>query len=85
MLWVSNEALCEETPMSLVEIDIRPAEQIAVVTLSRPEARNAMNGQLIDELNAAWQRVLDVDDVGAVVLTGADPAFCAGMDLVERA
>ena len=71
--------------MSLVEIDIRPAEQIAVVTLNRPEARNAMNGQLIDELNGAWQRVLDADDIGAVVLTGADPAFCAGMDLAEMA
>jgi enoyl-CoA hydratase len=71
--------------MSLVEIEMLPREQIAVVTLNRPEARNAMNGQLIDELNAAWDRVLDADDIGAVVLTGADPAFCAGMDLAEMA
>lgn len=66
---------------SLVVVDIHADAQVAVVTLNRPEARNAMNAQLIDELNWAWDRVLDVDDVGAVVLTGADPAFCAGMDL----
>lgn len=65
--------------LALVEID--PATQVAVVTLNRPEARNAMNAELLADLDAAWDRVLDADDVGAVVLTGADPAFCAGMDL----
>ena len=71
--------------MSLVEIDIHTDEQVAVVTLNRPDARNALSAALIDELNWAWDRVLDVEDVGAVVLTGADPAFCAGMDLAEMA
>lgn len=69
--------------MSLVEIDLRPNEKIAIVTLNRPGARNAMNAELIEQLNAAWERVLDADDVGAVVLTAADPTFCAGMDLTE--
>ena len=71
--------------MSLVEIDIHTDEQVAVVTLNRPEARNALSAALVDELNWAWDRVLDVEDIGAVVLTGADPAFCAGMDLAEMA
>jgi enoyl-CoA hydratase len=71
--------------MSLIEIDIHTDDQIAVVTLNRPEARNAMNASMIDELNWAWDRVLDVDDIGAVVLTASAPAFCAGMDLTEMA
>lgn len=69
----------------LVLVDIDPETEVAVVTLNRPETRNAMNAQLLEELDAAWARVLDADDVGAVVLTGADPAFCAGMDLTVMA
>lgn len=53
---------------------------VAIVTLNRPEARNALNA----ELAAAFPRVItevDADpDVRAIVLTGADPAFCAGFD-----
>jgi enoyl-CoA hydratase len=77
--------ITRSTTMNLVQVDLHTEEQIAVVTLNRPESRNALNAQLIDELNWAWDRVLDVDDVGAVVLTASDPAFCAGMDLAEMA
>ena len=53
---------------------------VAVITLNRPEARNALNADLV----AAFpQAVRDVDadpEVRAIVLTGADPAFCAGFD-----
>ncbi len=68
-----------------VLVDIDPDTQVAVVTLNRPEARNALDGALLEELDAAWAQVLDVDHVGAVVLTGTDPAFCAGMDLAVMA
>lgn len=57
--------------------------RVAVITLNRPERRNALSGSMIEELNAAYDDVLDVDEIGCVVLTGADPAFCAGMDLKE--
>jgi enoyl-CoA hydratase len=58
---------------------------VAVVTLDRPEARNALTGELISRLRSAFAE-LDADtDVRAVVLTGADPAFCAGLDLKEAA
>jgi 2-(1,2-epoxy-1,2-dihydrophenyl)acetyl-CoA isomerase len=54
---------------------------VAVLTMNRPERRNAMSG----EMNQALGRVLaDVevdDDVGCVVLTGAGGAFCAGGDV----
>ena len=56
---------------------------VALVTLNRPEARNAISRQLLAELRATMTAV-DVDDeVRAVVVTGADPAFCAGLDLKE--
>jgi enoyl-CoA hydratase len=58
-------------------------DRVATVTLNRPGARNALNR----ELRAALHRTvrdLDGDDrVDVVVLTGADPAFCAGLDLKE--
>ncbi len=58
---------------------------IAVVTLDRPHARNALNAALRRALHDTMSQ-LDADpDVHVVVLTGADPAFCAGLDLKELA
>jgi len=54
---------------------------VATVTLNRPAARNALSAELLSRLREAMA-ALDADDaVDAVVLTGADPAFCAGLDL----
>ena len=58
-------------------------EGYAVVTLDRPAARNALNGALRTALHDTMQALDGDDDVAAVVLTGADPAFCAGLDLKE--
>ncbi|MBK1660310.1 enoyl-CoA hydratase-related protein [Paracraurococcus ruber] len=59
---------------------------IALVTLNRPEARNAVNGAVAAGLEAAVERVEADPDLWAVVLTGAGPhAFCAGADLKEVA
>lgn len=63
----------------LVEI----AEGIATVTLNRPDARNALNSALREALSAAMRELDGREDVAVVVLTGSDPAFCAGMDLRE--
>jgi enoyl-CoA hydratase len=53
----------------------------AVVTLNRPEVRNALSPELIAGIQTAIT-ALDADDgVAVIVLTGADPAFCAGVDL----
>lgn len=54
---------------------------VATVTLNRPEQRNALSGQMLEELVDAMRRVRDDDDVRAVVLTGAGAAFSAGGDL----
>jgi len=61
------------------------AGPVRVLTMNRPEARNALSGDLISALYAA---LVDADadhGVHAVVLTGADPAFCAGVDLKQAA
>jgi enoyl-CoA hydratase len=51
---------------------------VAIITLSRPEARNAVNVALAAAICAG---VTACQDAGAIVITGADPAFCAGLDL----
>ena len=61
----------------LVEVD----DRVATVTLNRPEARNAISAELHAQLDEAVTDLDARDDVGCMVLTGADPAFCAGMDL----
>lgn len=59
---------------------------IALVTINRPEARNAVNGAVAEGLEAAVERVERDPDLWAAVLTGAGPhAFCAGADLKEVA
>jgi enoyl-CoA hydratase len=54
--------------------------------MNRPESRNALNTGLISALHTALLQADRDDSVRALVLTGADPAFCAGLDLkqVER-
>ncbi len=60
--------------------------QVAVVTINRPEARNAINSGVREGLAAAWQRFERDADARVAILTGAgDKAFCAGADLKEMA
>lgn len=56
---------------------------VRVLTLNRPEARNALGSSLIEELYDAMEDADADPGVRAVVLTGTDPAFCAGVDLKE--
>ncbi len=64
---------------------VRYAESggVATITLDRPRARNALNAALVAELDAALTRAEASASVAAIVLTGADPAFCAGLDIKE--
>jgi enoyl-CoA hydratase/carnithine racemase len=60
------------------------APRVALVTINRPEARNAVNGAVAAGLEAAVERVEADGEIWAAVLTGAGPhAFCAGADLKE--
>jgi enoyl-CoA hydratase len=60
-------------------------DRVAVLTVSNPERRNAMNLELSRKLVAAVEAAVADEGVGAVVITGEDPAFCAGGDLDELA
>lgn len=55
----------------------------AVLTLNRPDKRNALNRGLIEAITDAFRRAKDDSAARCVLLTGAGPAFCAGMDLSE--
>lgn len=59
------------------------ATGVRLITLNRPEARNALSTELMDRLVEALHAAENDPEVRAVVLTGADPAFCAGVDLRE--
>ncbi|HEX6570353.1 MAG TPA: enoyl-CoA hydratase [Acidimicrobiales bacterium] len=57
------------------------ADGVAVVTLDAPDRRNALTLPMVDEITEALDAVEADPTVGAIVVTGADPAFCAGADL----
>ena len=54
---------------------------VALVTLNRPEARNAINPEVAVRLADAWEQVKNDDNVRVAVLTGTGTTFCAGADL----
>jgi enoyl-CoA hydratase len=60
---------------------VEVADRVATVTLNDPDRRNALDLGFCDEIIAAFDALEARDDVGAVVVTGAPPAFCAGADL----
>ncbi len=64
---------------------VHTEDHVATITLNRPEARNALNRALMHGLWDAVAAAGEDPDVRAVIVTGADPAFCAGVDLKEVA
>ena len=73
--------MTESSPSDLVLL--RTADGVATITLNRPEARNALSSAVLSTLRATLRQAEAAPEIGAVVLTGADPAFCAGLDLKE--
>jgi enoyl-CoA hydratase len=63
----------------LVAID----DRVAIITLNRPDQRNALNHAVRSQLPRAIRELDASPDVDVMILTGADPAFCAGVDLKE--
>lgn len=64
-------------PHCLVELDGHKL----IVTMNRPEARNALSGEMLALMEQAWERANSDPDVRVVILTGAGGYFCAGADL----
>jgi enoyl-CoA hydratase len=62
-------------------LKIDAADQVATVTLNRPEVLNAVNPQMHSELEGLFAEIAYDDDINAIVFTGAGRAFCAGGDV----
>lgn len=58
---------------------------VATITYNRPEVLNAINGELRQDLNAAWERFRDDEEAWVGIVTGAGRAFCAGADMRDGA
>ncbi|WP_327000496.1 enoyl-CoA hydratase-related protein [Dactylosporangium sp. NBC_01737] len=74
---------CAGPPGGLTRIRFDVDDGIATVTLDRPDRLNAIDRTMLDELSTVLRWCDADDDVGAVVLTGAGRAFCAGSEMTE--
>jgi enoyl-CoA hydratase len=68
--------------MSVVMLE-RPEAGVGLVTLNRPQARNALNRELMLAMNSALTELEEDSTIGAIVLTGGDKFFSAGADIKE--
>ena len=64
-------------PHALVEL----RDHTLIITMNRPEKRNALSGEMLAIMTEAWDRIEEDDEVRVAILTGAGGAFCAGADL----
>ncbi|ATR83925.1 enoyl-CoA hydratase [Pseudomonas sp. FFUP_PS_473] len=64
-------------------LDIR--DKVGLITLNRPQALNALNAQIVSEINQALDQLERDPNIGCVVLTGSQKAFAAGADIKEMA
>jgi len=69
--------------MAYNNIIVETRGRVGFVTLNRPDALNALNSELIGELNKALDGFEADDDVGCIVITGSEKAFAAGADIKE--
>jgi len=68
----------------LIKVEIKD-KHVAILTLNRPEAANAMSKSLLEKLNEQITKINQMNDIYCVILTGTgEKAFCAGADLKER-
>src|SRR5687767_13086937 len=70
-------------PNSTDVLLIDTKDRVRTLTLNRPESRNALSAALRTAFFAALRDAETDDDVDVVIITGADPVFCAGLDLKE--
>jgi enoyl-CoA hydratase len=69
--------------MSYSNIIVETRDAVGLIRLNRPDALNALNSALIDELNQALDAFEQDDAIGCIVLTGSEKAFAAGADIKE--
>ena len=71
--------------MSFETILLEIRDKVGLITLNRPQALNALNAQIVRELNQALDQLEADPNIGCVVLTGSEKAFAAGADIKEMA
>ena len=71
----------EQLDISTKNCIIEKDGHILIITLNRPEVRNALNGPMLLGMYRGWRRLDEDDDLYCVILTGKGDTFCAGMDL----
>lgn len=69
--------------MSYKNVIVETHDSVGLITLNRPEALNALNSELIGELNQALDAFENDQSIGCIVLTGSEKAFAAGADIKE--
>lgn len=69
--------------MSFETILVETRDRVGLITLNRPQALNALNTQVLDELNQALDQFENDPAIGCVVLTGSSKAFAAGADIKQ--
>ncbi len=67
--------------MNFIKTEV--TDGVAILTLDDPDRRNALNAEMVDEIIVAFDGFEDDETVGAVIVTGTAPAFCAGADLAH--
>ncbi|HVY86511.1 MAG TPA: enoyl-CoA hydratase [Caulobacterales bacterium] len=71
--------------MSFETILLERRDRVALVTLNRPKALNALNAQVLIDLTAALDELEPDQTIGCIVITGSEKAFAAGADIKEMA
>src|SRR5690242_2071694 len=73
--------MAELLPISTEHCTVERDGHVVIVTMNRPEARNALSTAMLVGLADAWAYMSDTPEVRVGILTGADGTFCAGADL----
>ncbi|SNR28953.1 crotonase/enoyl-CoA hydratase family protein [Actinomadura mexicana] len=73
--------MTERLPISTEHCIVERDGHVVIVTMNRPEARNALSSSMLVGLADAWTYISDTPEVRVAILTGAEGTFCAGADL----
>jgi len=73
--------IADATVFAMSLVVVARSEGVATLTLNNPDERNTLTAAMVDEITAAMDDIEADETVGAIVVTGAPPAFCAGANL----
>jgi enoyl-CoA hydratase len=82
---VSEGLKTNEAAMSAQNVLVETKGRVGLIRFNRPQALNALNGALVEELNAAIDAFEADANIGCILITGSDKAFAAGADIKEMA